>query len=196
MSSLSTQLNGPRWCRSYHFVLVTAFAAVTWWCQCAFSLIPVPASTAGKKESPNRSSANFAHFPHNKLGYGNEAFCDWKSLSMNDSIASSLIGSQAPSPDQIQKAALRESICIPRNETLLSKLHLFSTEQARACLSEVTLLVTGDSYNYQLLIGLAEIIIGVASNDEIVGWYKRQHVRDEILKVSCDKVSSRCCPAI
>lgn len=177
--SLSTrQLNGPR--RYFHFVLFATLAAVPWTIQRTFSRIPLPATAVKSAEAT--IATQFVPFPHNNLAYGNDVFCDWKTFSMNDPTVSSLLGSQNAPPDKIQKAALRESICIPRNETLLSKLHLFSTEQARACLSNVTLLVTGDSYNIQLFIGLAEIIIGVASNNEIDGSYKRRQVQDEILK--------------
>jgi len=119
------------------------------------------------KESSNSTASvvRFVPFPHNKFGYGNDAFCDWKTLSSNDPIVPSLLGSQAP--DQIQKAALRESICVPGSTTLLSKLHLFSTEQAKSCLSNITLMVAGDSYNKQLLIRLSDIVLGNASNDEM-----------------------------
>jgi hypothetical protein len=138
------------------------------------------------KESSNSTApaVRFAPLSHNNL-YGNDVFCEWKTSPINDPVVASLLGTQAP--NQIQKAALRESICVPRNETLLSELHLFSTEEAKACLSNVTLMVAGDSYNQQLFIGLSDIIIGNPSNVEIRDGTRRNVVLKNKMKVSWDK---------
>ena len=61
-------------------------------------------------------------FPHNTngLGYGIDAACEWKALSINDPTALSLLGlkeyddkNNKDKVDSIQLAALNESICLP-----------------------------------------------------------------------------------
>jgi hypothetical protein len=73
---------------------------------------------------------------------------------------------------------------------------LFSTEEAKACLSKVTLLVAGDSYNRQLFIGLSDIILGNPSNDELRSGARRNAVLAEKRKVSWEKVSQHILLAI
>lgn len=118
-------------------------------------------------ELPKSSIVQFVPFPHRELNYGHAAFCDWKSLEEDDPIVTSLIGSQEEPLDAIQLSALNETICIPQNETFLTQLHLFSMKDAKQCLANVTLIVLGDSYNMQLFIGLADILLGNPANLEI-----------------------------
>ena len=123
------------------------------------------------------SSVRFVPFPHNRLGYGMDAACDWKALGLSDPLAQSLLGRNSVTPpDAIQRAALKHSICIPRNETLRSRLHLFSTKEAKQCLANVTLMIAGDSYNKQLFIGLADILVGDPTNQNIPGSQRRTKI--------------------
>jgi hypothetical protein len=136
----------------------------------------------------------FVPFPHNNLGFGSDASCNWTVIdyrNTNDSMLQSLLGSsqdstssiQAP-PDSIQRGSLQDGICIPRNKTAASKLHLFSTQEAKACLYNVDLLIAGDSYNMQLFIGLVDILTSSVSSREIPGWIKRRKILAEERVVS------------
>jgi hypothetical protein len=144
------------------------------------------------KLDTNETSSNhplrvrFVPFPHNNLGFGSDVSCNWTVIdyrNTNDPMLQSLLGSsqdstsiQAP-PDSIQKGALKDGICIPRNKTAASKLHLFSTQDAKACLYNVTLFISGDSYNIQLSIGLVDILTSSRSTHEIIGREQRREIQ-------------------
>jgi hypothetical protein len=90
-------------------------------------------------------------------------------------------------PDVIQSAAFSEGICVPE-ETRFAKLHVFSAIEARACLSptmqnasNISVVIAGDSYNMQLFIGLADILLAITrtSNVQIVRGYQRKAVLEE-----------------
>jgi hypothetical protein len=138
--------------------------------------------------------ARFVPFPHNNIGFGSDVSCNWTVIdyrNTNDPMLQSLLGYssqdstsiQAP-PDSIQKGALKDGICIPRNKTVASKLHLFSTQEAKTCLYNVTLLISGDSYNMQLFIGLVDILTSSLSRHEIVGGTQRREILQKELTVS------------
>ena len=148
-----------------------------------------PAPIAASSNTATTGSVRFVPFPHNRLGYGMDAACDWKALALNDPLAQSLLGQNSLTPpDAIQRAALKHSICVPRNETLRSRLHLFSTKEAKQCLANVTLMIAGDSYNKQLFIGLADILIGDPTNKKILGSQRRTKIvnqRQEVRVKQC-----------
>ena len=123
----------------------------------------------------------FIPYPHRFLGAGSDATCTWSTRSVAD--AHSLLKNNRP-PDIIQRAACAEGVCLPQNHTL----HLFSSSEAIECLSpvlqgrDVSLVVSGDSYNIQLFIGLADILLARPSNEELVKYVQRREVLNETLQ--------------
>lgn len=67
--------------------------------------------------------------------------------------------------DAITSALLREGHCSHDVDSF--PVHLLSTSQARACVANRTILLSGDSYTKQLFVGLADILAGVANTTEI-----------------------------
>ena len=150
-----------------------------------------------------RGQVRFVPFPHRDLYHGNAAHCEWKSLPAthgSDPVVSSMIiGVQQESTsselrkqhpfhlDPMQSGALRQTICAPTNQTLLKKIHLFSTEQAKECFvkNNVTVGIAGDSYNKQLFIGLADILLGKQSNYLL----KDSVTRNRVLRESQEELS-------
>jgi hypothetical protein len=108
----------------------------------------------------------FIPFPHKVLESGLDVACDW-STQANISAACN------PRADLIQRAAFTEGVCLPGGRS--SKLHIFSTAEAIGCLSptiqnrNISVIITGDSYNMQLFIGLTDILLGRPSNIQIIG---------------------------
>lgn len=95
-----------------------------------------------------------------------------------DPLVQQLLGPDIDSPDLIQSRAFTDTLCVPEHQELLSKLHIFSTSQAKACLSNITLGVTGDSYMMQFFIELAEILYGTPTNGGITnGTYRHRLLR-------------------
>ena len=120
---------------------------------------------------PTKPTARFVPFPHREIGIGKDAICLWSSkdsLDRGDKAVTSLLGSDLSSPDQIQTKLLQDTICIPEAPTETAKLHLFSSAEARQCLANVTLLVSGDSYSRNMFIGLSEILLAEPSDLVIV----------------------------
>jgi hypothetical protein len=74
--------------------------------------------------------------------------------------------------DDIVNALLREGYCL--HDVDSSPVYLLSSAQARSCLANRTVIVSGDSYTIQLFIGLADILSGVPNETEIVGPLRRQ----------------------
>lgn len=74
----------------------------------------------------------------------------------------------------IQRAAFTEGMCIPPALSNNS-LHVFSTAEAVECLSpnmqgrNISVIISGDSYNKQLFVGLADVLLGRAWNAQIKG---------------------------
>jgi hypothetical protein len=77
--------------------------------------------------------------------------------------------------DVIQLAALSEGICLPNHTSpLRSRLHVYSKDEAIQCLSPayqnnkpIRLVISGDSYNRALFIGMTDILLGDPSNEEL-----------------------------
>ena len=120
-------------------------------------------------------------FPYRKLPIGMQASCEWVPLwnHPNNTLLSTLLGhSPWTDMDDIQQAALEDTICIGHNPLLAQKLHLFSSHDALTCLqnSNVTLLIAGDSYNQQLFVGLAEILRGKPSSLEMTNASQRRDI--------------------
>ena len=104
------------------------------------------------------SRVKFIPFPHRSLGSGKDASCTWSTNTTCN-----------PDHDIIQRAIFKDGLCLPKN----MNLHIFSTAEAIECLSPIVqkknieVVIAGDSYNRQLFIGLADILLGRPSNDEI-----------------------------
>ena len=136
-----------------------------------------------------KGKIRFVNFPHRDLGKGQASACKWVGRNAddsNDSIVSQLLGGDLHSPDRMQKRVLEESICVPDSEKSLSQLHLFSTVEARACLSNISLAIAGDSYNRQLFIGLGEILLANATNEHITSGAQRNVLLREMGEVGVE----------
>lgn len=84
--------------------------------------------------------------------------------------------------DRIQMAAVEEGVFIPLKYDHPGgshSWHLFSSMDARACLSNKTLDFAGDSYMKQFAIGLMDIILESPSDKEIYGRSHRTAVMHE-----------------
>ena len=142
----------------------------------------------------SNAQIRFVPFPHRTLDPGKGSMCSWVSkdaTNVNDGVVSSLLGGDANKPDDIQVRLLRETVCVPESEKLLSRLHLFSTMEARQCLSNITLAIGGDSYNRQLFIGLAEILLSSPTNKEIMSGAARKNVLLDMAEVRRSKKLKR-----
>ena len=151
------------------------------------NLKPAPQSLELEEPPVNETTIRQVGFPHNDLGVGTAAVCWWVPKDqgdVDDGVVSSLLGGDLLSPDAIQARAFEETICVPESKAGLSKLHLFSTLEARTCLSNVTVALTGDSYSRQLFIGLSEILLANPSNDHIRNGSQRIAVLKESGDVS------------
>ena len=143
------------------------------------------ASSSSSTSTTMRTRPKFVPFPHIDLGYGPErAKCTWVArditIQRDDLLVKSLLGpSDIANPDQIQRRAFSETSCIgggwidatrptaTNNQSSSHgrrSLHIFSAAQARECLKDITLLVSGDSYTRQLFIGLTDIVLNRPSN--------------------------------
>ena len=85
-----------------------------------------------------------------------------------------ITGAPPSGSDKIQAAAYKEGMCVDPSGNY--PLHVFSTAEARQCLHHRKIAFSGDSYEVQFYIGLADILIGNPENDEITGSAKRQIV--------------------
>jgi hypothetical protein len=135
------------------------------------------------RQQPPR--AKFVPFPHQNLGTGDEgAGCTWttKPITNDDNDIDETTGIPY---DTIQRAAFSQGICLPHSNHT-HKLHVFSRAQAIECLSPVmqggrniTVAISGDSYNRQLFIGLADILLGRPWNIEILNSKMRSKLTDQ-----------------
>ena len=117
---------------------------------------------------PSPKGVEFVPFPHNSLAVGTSATCQWRAMAAkkSDPVVQSLLGGDSQTPDLIQVKALEEGVCVPNdNVGSRPKLHLFSTQQAKDCLSNITLALGGDSYMRNLFIGLGETLFGNPTNN-------------------------------
>lgn len=128
--------------------------------------------------------AKLIPFPHNVLGSGEDAQCQWTSRNLSET--------ELPMYDFTQQNAIREGICI--SPKLKDKLHIFSTKESLDCLTtgsdkQVQLVIAGDSYMKQLYIGLVDILIGkhVRQNQEI----GNAQERDQFLSIAQSLSSKR-----
>ena len=144
-------------------------------------------TTTTTTESPQ---ARFVPFPHRPIGVGKDASCRWMARDAHDGKDEMVQQLLSPSdkgpvsPDYIQETMLHDSVCVPESEEEANKLHLFSTDEAKKCLEDVSIVVAGDSYARNLYIGLSEILLGQVSNEEILSGTDRKHVLAQYNDVS------------
>jgi len=93
----------------------------------------------------NDTHVKFIPFPHKTLGSGDEMKCNWTTIPLNDTN----------NYDFTQQKAFSEGVCIPQNISI----HIFSSNEAIECLSSKRIIISGDSYNKQLFVGLADILL-------------------------------------
>ena len=132
------------------------------------------------------TGVEFVPFPHNSLAVGMNATCQWTAMdstARTDPEVESLLGGDSRTPDLVQAKAMEETICLPGDDVSRQKLHLFSTQEAKDCLSNITLALGGDSYMRNLFIGLGETLFGNPTNHEIIGGSFRNSVLRGIAEV-------------
>ena len=113
----------------------------------------------------NSRRVKFVPYPYQNVRTGDEgAGCRWETRDIpNDRFEAF---------DPIQRAAFREGMCIPTFNKQVN-LRVFSSKQAKECLSpaiqgrDIKVMIAGDSYNRQLFIGLADILLNRPSDVEI-----------------------------
>ena len=150
--------------------------------------LAIPFVDSVRNENIN-GDMEFVPFPHRDIGIGTEeAACDWKyyntELSRKNPHVAALLGRDFRSLDGIQSKALTETVCVPPNT--FYRLHLFSAAQARKCLSNVTLALSGDSFTRNLFLELGSILFGRTTNVEIIGGGHRNnllHLMNEVRKI-------------
>ena len=137
---------------------------------------------------------SFVPFPFKSLGGGEDAECTWKTGYIQYFNTTDIISTNKTDEyDSIQAAAYKEGMCIPNNATLASKLHIFSQAEAIECLSptmqqrHISVIISGDSYTRQLFIGLADVLLGRPSKQEITG----QKLRLDTLEKSNEDLAFR-----
>lgn len=113
----------------------------------------------------NQGRVKFIPYPHKTLGSGNAMKCNWTTIPLNDTNNTY---------DFTQQNAFREGVCIPQNISI----HIFSSNEAKECLSSKRIIIAGDSYNKQLFVGLADILLSkhIRNGKEILGGAKRSKV--------------------
>jgi len=81
--------------------------------------------------------------------------------------------------DHLQRLAKREGYYITNDRVGKNskKWVIFSRVQAIECLTNRTVLIAGDSYNYQLFIGLADILIGDDKHTDLFTEFPGHHPR-------------------
>ena len=91
----------------------------------------------------------------------------WKrnSTNNNTNVTTHSISSTRKSHDDVvQTQALNEGVCLPIDKRVRDGIHLYSSHEAQGCLANKTLLVTGDNYSMELLVGLADILLNNPSD--------------------------------
>ena len=142
----------------------------------------------------------FLPFSHNVIALKNNNRCKWitrdylttlsssssTSKKKRDLIVQKLLGHDIDSPDKVQITTLSEGFCLSKNTGKYHHIHLFSTDEARSCLKDKTLVITGDSYTKQLFIGLCDIILDNPSNRELVNFKVRSQLDVSYIKLLND----------
>ena len=101
----------------------------------------LPNSTT-KEDAPN-TRVQFVPYPHKRTPIDEDAICNWQTFTMTQQaekhfmIAGDEYDEQsAQTLDSVQLAALEEGICVPQKKAHdSSKIRVFSSKQARKCLS-------------------------------------------------------------
>mmetsp|Transcript_7079 Transcript_7079/g.17394 ORF Transcript_7079/g.17394 Transcript_7079/m.17394 type:complete len:344 (+) Transcript_7079:174-1205(+) len=162
-----------------HFTAGLLFGLAFSWLEVAKVLSPGIGNATKKNNiitAHQYSRVKFVPFPHRNVGTGDVgAGCNWSTVPISDD-------DMPETYDLIQRAAFREGICIPSSD---QRLHVFSTAQAIECLSStvqhrnISLIMSGDSYNRQLFIGLVDILLGRAWNVEILNGGIRKELTEQ-----------------
>lgn len=99
------------------------------------------------------TGTKFVPYPHNSMPH-----------TMHGKF---VVGAPAPEMDTIQKAAMKETYFLNSADGKVPPLHQFSTKEARECLQDRKVLVTGDSYIKQFYVGLADILLARPDNENL-----------------------------
>lgn len=157
-----------RQCRQYTVLLGLGFYARD------STMTGINVTTSNETLVGSRRRIAFVPFPHRPLVSGEDAQCRWTTEYHADGAA----GAVPHRPlDPIQLAAYSEGVCVP--DRLKSTLHVFSTAEAVECLNStaqgrsISVTVSGDSYTRQLFIGLADVLLGRPSDEQITTYKKR-----------------------
>ena len=164
-------------------------------------------STADKMKSQSWSSSSssssfFVPYPHRQLGLGMQLACSWKTRhSMTRDEMETLVGRTTASwrtrlkrrrnngMDIVQSQALNEGVCLPVDNNVRDRIHLYSSNEAQRCLANKTVLVTGDDYSMELLVGLADILLNNPSDSTPTSSQQQSITLSSVAKVS---PNSRC----
>ena len=122
-------------------------------------------STTDKHTQTNATNVKFIPYPHKTLGSGNAMKCNWTTIPLNETNNTY---------DYTQQKAFSEGVCIPQNISI----HIFSSNEAIECLYSKRIIISGDSYNKQLFIGLGDVLLSkhIQNGKEILDWTKRNEV--------------------
>lgn len=118
---------------------------------------------------------DFVDWPHIPVFTGNLAFGEWIAGTFKSRNDSFVLGSKR---DKIQHHAFTEGIFYPRMNR--ANFRIFSTNEARQCLSGKKVYILGDSYMKQMFIGLADILLGDPSNFQLTSWSVRERIYKSI----------------
>ena len=143
----------------------------------------------------------FSPFPHRSTGSGKEATCTWitrtvpQNVNKSDAMLYPNGANGNYSPDEVQRRAFADGICLPEDPLLASNIHVFSAAEGIECLSpsrgeKIRVVVAGDSYNMQLFIGLADVLLKRVSNEEIRNGTQRRTVLEETASVIGQKLKN------
>jgi len=97
-------------------------------------------------DTTQEGRVKFIPYPHKTLGSGDAMKCNWTTIPLNETNNTY---------DYTQQKAFSEGVCIPQNISI----HIFSSNEAKECLSSKRVIISGDSYNKQLFVGLADILL-------------------------------------
>ena len=107
----------------------------------------------------------FADYPHLQVFDGrlrSSNTLTWITQRADVNVPAGGADSLTGQPDVVQRVACREGVVRVKQQSL----HLFSTNEARACLANRTIAVVGDSYMRIFYIAIADILIGHPGDNE------------------------------